>query len=844
MFIRSLFIVDKFPALTTRIMQHDVEKCKSRARRPDMALYVPKARREAAVQKLEDDQLITQDVTEPLKDGAPEIQELIPKLCTTDLTKHTPQLGARQRKVKEGKKLQAKAKKRKNEKPNEKDIICRHLAIEERGVPSISADIGQQVHNAGVAGRQEGALAADCDLVIEHYDSSTEVDMTVRGTVNTCEVDKSDKPREELHVSHPLQSTHQEITRNDTKVGQAWDPGVCGVVCTENTPANTRTAINPANDAVCSKLGGSQSNCFFENHLVNTSNRDSSFEQWKVSMDVGLDLASNVTDNLPVHEGTLACRMSKHIVEADVLPDYVGEVSGSPECVDGIPVGLLNLLCINDSSSPLFLKGITETTLMQKEIIENQGLQCADTILYNTDNWTKETMTKDTSQEEQQTPVASNRTVNCPDLSQKHTLQIKSSVPLQTECATAVPFEHASRFVMEQAGKTSGSVAQTGSEITFSSEEQVDVVSRRVTDTLDNSIENLSGHIGKFHGSLAQPIGESFVAVSEGGTIVIDSVPNDDGKTSGSLSETAATKAEGQNVIPVTMTDCADEITEIIVEHAKEFMHIISEHACNLSNKINEFSEVVSKPRETEHSCEFIVGNKEDILKPCNAAQVDRWVEPVVPCSSQTNLPDGNVEEDSWDSLFNDYGDCLDPLLLEKLSDKRANQESLQEPRFNYYSNQPAEQDVDDSDLSHVIEIYDFPPEFKTEDLLLAFSTYQKRGFDVKWVDDTHALGIFSSPVAARDALSNLHPMVKVRPMSQATRAAKTKARASADFLQPTKERPETSAALARRMVISALGVRSKQTKVEREAERQKLQEAREKRRLEAKQREDAWEGR
>lgn len=47
------------------------------------------------------------------------------------------------------------------------------------------------------------------------------------------------------------------------------------------------------------------------------------------------------------------------------------------------------------------------------------------------------------------------------------------------------------------------------------------------------------------------------------------------------------------------------------------------------------------------------------------------------------------------------------------------------------------------------------------------------------------------------------------------------------EFLHPAKERPETSAALARRLVISALGVRSKQSKTEREAELKKLQEAR-----------------
>ncbi|NWR81382.1 R3HCL protein, partial [Centropus unirufus] len=200
--------------------------------------------------------------------------------------------------------------------------------------------------------------------------------------------------------------------------------------------------------------------------------------------------------------------------------------------------------------------------------------------------------------------------------------------------------------------------------------------------------------------------------------------------------------------------------------------------------------------------------------------------------------------EESWDTLFNDDGDCLDPRLLEELSGGEKCRESQQSPRFNYYRAEPAAPDISDDELPHVIEIYDFPSDFRTEDLLRVFCSYQKKGFDIKWVDSTHALGIFCSPITARDALSTKHLMVKTRPLSQGSRASKAKARAYADYLQPTKERPETSAALARRLVIGALGVRSNQTPAQRNAERKKLQEARERKRLENKQREDAWEGR
>ncbi|MGH0184893.1 UNVERIFIED_CONTAM: hypothetical protein FKN15_016480 [Acipenser sinensis] len=202
-------------------------------------------------------------------------------------------------------------------------------------------------------------------------------------------------------------------------------------------------------------------------------------------------------------------------------------------------------------------------------------------------------------------------------------------------------------------------------------------------------------------------------------------------------------------------------------------------------------------------------------------------------------------ESDSWDALFNDEGDCLDPHLLEEISQNQGTvKKSIQEPRFDYY-NWAVESEVElrEDELSHIVEIYEFPSEFKTEDLLRTFNSFQQKGFDIQWVDDTHALGLFSSPIAARDALRTKHPMLKVRPLSQASAATKAKARGCSDYLLPAKERPKTSAALARRLVIGALGVRSPQSREDRDAEKRKLQEAREQKRLAAKQREDAWEG-
>lgn len=47
----------------------------------------------------------------------------------------------------------------------------------------------------------------------------------------------------------------------------------------------------------------------------------------------------------------------------------------------------------------------------------------------------------------------------------------------------------------------------------------------------------------------------------------------------------------------------------------------------------------------------------------------------------------------------------------------------------------------------------------------------------MKWVDETHAIGIFSTAVAAQDSLLYQHPMAKIRPIAQASRPTKLKAK-------------------------------------------------------------------
>ncbi|XP_034179655.1 uncharacterized protein LOC117604072 isoform X2 [Osmia lignaria lignaria] len=200
-----------------------------------------------------------------------------------------------------------------------------------------------------------------------------------------------------------------------------------------------------------------------------------------------------------------------------------------------------------------------------------------------------------------------------------------------------------------------------------------------------------------------------------------------------------------------------------------------------------------------------------------------------------------NRDECDWDSLFDDNGDCLDPTLIEELT-SAVGDVVIEQPKSDYKT-YTKHIEVSSDEFAHVVEIYNFPSEFKTSDLAAVFSPFKNGGFELKWVDDTHCLGVFSSPLVAAEVLASDHPFVKTRPLSEATALSKTKAKRSAEFLQPYRSRPETCAALARRLVTGALGVKLATARQEREHEKNILREAKEKRRLANKQREDAWEG-
>ncbi|XP_042839172.1 R3H and coiled-coil domain-containing protein 1 isoform X2 [Panthera tigris] len=157
----------------------------------------------------------------------------------------------------------------------------------------------------------------------------------------------------------------------------------------------------------------------------------------------------------------------------------------------------------------------------------------------------------------------------------------------------------------------------------------------------------------------------------------------------------------------------------------------------------------------------------------------------------------GSCSEDDYSELLQEITD--------NLTEKEIQVEKIHVDTSSFMEELPGEKD-----FAHVVEIYDFEPTLKTEDLLAAFSEFQEKGLKIQWVDDTHALGVFPCLASAAEALTKDFSVLKIRPLTQGTKQSKLKALQKPKLLRLAKARPQTNTAVARRLVARALGLQHK----------------------------------
>lgn len=205
------------------------------------------------------------------------------------------------------------------------------------------------------------------------------------------------------------------------------------------------------------------------------------------------------------------------------------------------------------------------------------------------------------------------------------------------------------------------------------------------------------------------------------------------------------------------------------IDHANELRKI--SQSCFVQEtptKVNKQNEITEKSTEIKNSTMEIVSDVLIITENSESRAEERLVEedlsavslrppekkakkvarakskPAAPPSLPVKV---NRDECDWDSLFDDNGECLDPTLIDELT-AAVGEVTIEQPKNEYKSNRHIE--VSSDEFGHVIEIYNFPSDFKTSDLATVFSPWKNGGFELKWVDDTHCLGVFSSPVVGK----------------------------------------------------------------------------------------------
>ncbi|CAH2275012.1 R3H and coiled-coil domain-containing 1 [Pelobates cultripes] len=219
---------------------------------------------------------------------------------------------------------------------------------------------------------------------------------------------------------------------------------------------------------------------------------------------------------------------------------------------------------------------------------------------------------------------------------------------------------------------------------------------------------------------------------------------------------------------------------------------------------------------DTEPTGQTGLLSKANLIPEClNSAKVLRTNE--VLCTLTEEEPVGEIEgsvkqhdlsKETVDKLapstWIEHPDELEQILSEIRSHVSEENVCIQ-PLLGDYS-EFKEIQTDHGKFGHIIEVYGFTPELHTEDLEEPFMEYRDRGFRLQWVDEAHALAIFSSPEDAYAASCRMHSAMKFRPLSQGSRLSKIVAHEQADVL-PFKERPQSDVSVAKRMLNRALGL-------------------------------------
>ncbi|KRT79817.1 hypothetical protein AMK59_7145 [Oryctes borbonicus] len=308
-------------------------------------------------------------------------------------------------------------------------------------------------------------------------------------------------------------------------------------------------------------------------------------------------------------------------------------------------------------------------------------------------------------------------------------------------------------------------------------------------------------------------------------------------QTNTNISDTEANESETN----LSWSDACQENQSVKPSNSEESLVIMLDH---IKTEDNNDKNVDNDKEEMDRAIVNINRKTRPLIKHVNVGNKDVLHIAIDDKDVKENKPKSNVkgailhkQVSNWEDLFNEDDDVnggnTEQIKINKISENNKDDTSDEEeyPKKNTGPN----------DLDHVIELYDFPSSFKTQDLVQLYSDVNNELMYVKWCDETHALLVLSTPNQVKRALHIQHDIIKSRSMSNGSSIALQVA--SRVDLKPAMKRPQTNMQTARRLINNHLGTKSKLTKEECAKEREELRKAKELKKALKQSENDAWDG-
>ena len=146
------------------------------------------------------------------------------------------------------------------------------------------------------------------------------------------------------------------------------------------------------------------------------------------------------------------------------------------------------------------------------------------------------------------------------------------------------------------------------------------------------------------------------------------------------------------------------------------------------SPQTNEVADSISQLHITESSSHTKDKTSQKCSKDCSQTSDKQMSASNDSNETKETKANDNADEGSWDSLFDDNGECVRPEFAQRVKDLIGSKSAdikLEKSGIDYYTVEYTDLEIDNSEFGHILEAYDFAAELKTQDIMTTISVFK-----------------------------------------------------------------------------------------------------------------------